>query len=70
MRERPRSNKPRRLADWLNPTGKRKVHSLVDKVYKPKIGFIFEPIFDEANCWISDGTSKFCQTNTFLNLML
>jgi len=27
---------PRRLADWLNPTGERKVHSLVDKIYKRK----------------------------------
>src|SRR5499433_1716054 len=27
---------PRRLADWINPTGARKVHSLVDKVYKRK----------------------------------
>ena len=34
--ERPRSHRPRRLSDWLNPTGSRKVHSLVDKVYKPK----------------------------------
>ena len=34
--ERPRSDRPRRLSDWLNPTGERKVHSLVDKVYKPK----------------------------------
>jgi len=30
------SYRPRRLADWLNPTGARKVHSLVDKVYKRK----------------------------------
>jgi len=36
MSERPRSDRPRRLADWLNPTGERKVHSLVDKVYKRK----------------------------------
>jgi group II intron reverse transcriptase/maturase len=36
MRERPRSSRPRRLADWLNPTGERKVHSLVDKVYQKK----------------------------------
>ncbi|PFX11095.1 putative uncharacterized protein YkfC, partial [Stylophora pistillata] len=36
MSEKPRSNKPRRLADWLNPTGERKVHSLVDKIYKEK----------------------------------
>ena len=27
---------PRRLADWINPTGARKVHSLIDKVYKRK----------------------------------
>ena len=27
---------PRRLADWINPTGDKKVHSLIDKVYKRK----------------------------------
>ena len=32
----PEVDRPRRLADWLNPTGERKVHSLVDKVYKRK----------------------------------
>lgn len=36
LSEKPRSDKPRRLVDWLNPTGERKVHSLVDKVYKQK----------------------------------
>ncbi len=36
MSERPRTSRPRRLRDWLNPTDARKVHSLVDKVYKPK----------------------------------
>ncbi len=36
MREKPISYRPRRLADWLNPTGEKKVHSLVDKVYKKK----------------------------------
>lgn len=34
--EKPISHSPRRLADWLNPTGARKVHSLVDKVYMRK----------------------------------
>jgi len=34
--ERPVRAQPRRLADWINPTGTRKVHSLVDKVYKQK----------------------------------
>ena len=36
MSERPRSDRPRRLADWLNPADEKKVHSLVDKVYKKK----------------------------------
>jgi RNA-directed DNA polymerase len=40
MRERPISDWPRRLADWINPTGARKVHSLVDKVYKRKNLFL------------------------------
>lgn len=35
LRERPISYTPRRLAEWINPTGSKKVHSLVDKVYKP-----------------------------------
>lgn len=36
MSERPERSRPRRLADWINPTGVRKVHSLIDKVYKRK----------------------------------
>ena len=36
LSEKPISQHPRRLADWLNPTGAKKVHSLVDKVYKMK----------------------------------
>ena len=36
LSEKPISHWPRRLADWLNPTVARKVHSLVDKVYKRK----------------------------------
>ena len=35
-RERPVHQRPRRLAEWLNPTGAKKVHSLIDKVYQPK----------------------------------
>jgi group II intron reverse transcriptase/maturase len=34
--EKPISGHSRRLADWINPTGARKIHSLVDKVYKKK----------------------------------
>jgi group II intron reverse transcriptase/maturase len=36
MREKPLGQKLRRLTDWLNPTGAKKVHSLVDKIYKMK----------------------------------
>src|ERR1700746_899297 len=36
MNEKPVNFRPRRLVDWINPTGARKVHSLVDKVYKRK----------------------------------
>jgi len=36
LSEKPRSDNPRRLVDWLNPTGEKKVHSLIDKIYKPK----------------------------------
>ena len=34
--EKPVHPRPRRLADWINPTGAKKVHSLIDKVYKRK----------------------------------
>ena len=33
LREKPEPVRPRRLADWINPEGERKVHSLVDKIY-------------------------------------
>ena len=36
MSERPEHHRPRRLADWINPAAARKVHSLIDKVYKRK----------------------------------
>jgi len=36
MSEIPVHSRPRRLADWINPTGAKKVHSLIDKVYKWK----------------------------------
>ena len=36
MSERPVHQHRRRLADWINPTGAKKVHSLIDKVYQRK----------------------------------
>ena len=32
MSERPISDRPRRLVDWLNPTGAKKVHSLIPSI--------------------------------------
>lgn len=34
--EKPVRSRPRRLVDWINLTGAKKVHSLIDKVYKRK----------------------------------
>lgn len=36
MSEIPVHPHPRRLADWINPTGAKKVHSLIDKIYQRK----------------------------------
>jgi RNA-directed DNA polymerase len=36
LSEKPGRRRPRRLSEWLNPTGERKVHSLVDKIYRRK----------------------------------
>lgn len=36
MSEKPRTQRPRRLSDWINAEQLRKVHSLVDKVYSRK----------------------------------
>ena len=36
MSETPVHRRPRRLANWINPTEAKKVHSLIDKVYKRK----------------------------------
>lgn len=36
LSEKPVRPHPRRLVEWINPTGAQKVHSLIDKVYKRK----------------------------------
>ena len=36
MSEIPVHPHPRRLADWINPAGAKKVHSLIDKIYQRK----------------------------------
>jgi len=58
LSEKPRSDKPRRLVDWLNPTGKRKVHSLVDKIYKKKnLEIAWEKVRKNKGCGGVDGQS-------------
>jgi len=55
MSEIPVHPRPRRLADWINPTGSRKVHSLVDKVYKRKnLEMAWEKV--KANRWAESGS--------------
>jgi hypothetical protein len=44
LSEKPVRSRLRRLADWINLTGAKKVHSLIDKVYKPPVRF------DERGC--------------------
>jgi hypothetical protein len=36
MSEIPEHPRPRRLSQWINPAGAKKVHSLIDKVYQRK----------------------------------
>ena len=36
MHEKPVHPRPRRLVNWINPVGAKKVHSLIDKVYQRK----------------------------------
>ena len=47
MSEKPGTSRPRRLRDWLNPTGARKVPSLADKVYK-----LHSMEYDPATHWL------------------
>ena len=56
MSERPVHQHPRRLADWINPTGAKKVHSLIDKVYQRKN---LEIAWERVKVWIpKDGRPK------------
>jgi hypothetical protein len=34
--EKPGHHRPRRLVDWIDPTGARKVHSFIDKICRPE----------------------------------
>jgi len=47
---------PRRLADWINPTGARKVHSLIDKIYKRKnLEMAWDKVRGNRGCGGIDG---------------
>ena len=58
LSEKPRSDTPRRLADWLNPTVAMKVHSLVDKIYKKKnLELAWDKVRRNKGCGGVDGQS-------------
>ena len=49
---------PRRLADWINPTGAKKVHSLIDKIYKRKnLEMAWDEVRGNRGCGGIDGES-------------
>src|SRR5215510_11413076 len=54
--EKPVRPRPRRLVDWINPTGAKKVHSLIDKVYKRKnLGMAWERVKENRGSGGVDG---------------
>ena len=56
--EKPVRPRPRRLADWLNPMGLRKVHSLVDKVHQLKnLEMAWSRVKANGGCGGIDGKS-------------
>ena len=58
MSERPVQAKPRRLADWINPTGAKKNHSLIDKVYKKEnLSMAWERVKENGGSGGVDGQS-------------
>jgi RNA-directed DNA polymerase len=58
LSEKPVRPRPRRLADWINPTGAKKVHSLIDKVYKRKnLGMAWEKVKENRGSGGVDGQS-------------
>jgi RNA-directed DNA polymerase len=58
MSEIPEHPRPRRLAHWINPTGAKKVHSLIDKVYQRKnLEMAWEKVRANAGAGGVDGQS-------------
>jgi retron-type reverse transcriptase len=58
LREKPEPVRPRRLTDWINPEGKRKVHSLVDKIYsKTNLALAWERVRCNGGSGGIDGQS-------------
>jgi len=51
LSERPEHQRPRRLADWINPTGERKVHSLIDTFNRTSQKH--ECVFVKAGCGVA-----------------
>jgi len=58
LSEKPRGDRPMRLVDCLNPTGARKVHSLVDKIYKKNLEMAWKKVRENKGCGGIDGQSN------------
>src|SRR5882757_403414 len=65
MSEIPVHFRPRKLSDWINPTGAKKVHSLMDKVYKRKnLEMAWEKVrSNRGRRWEESGTVR-CGTGS------
>src|SRR6266853_1083552 len=56
LKEKPGRSRPRRLVDWINLTGAKKVHSLIDKVYKRKnLEMVWEKVKENRGSGGVDG---------------
>ena len=60
LSEKPRIQRPRRLADWLNPAGERKVHSLIGIINSffedaPKAHLCESPVRENRTLGLSGG---------------
>jgi hypothetical protein len=58
MSEKPVRSRLRRLVDWINPAEAKKVHSLIDKVYKRKnLEMAWEKVKENRGSGGTDGQS-------------
>ena len=65
MSEKPVRDRPRRLADWLNPTGDKKVHSWEDQILRRRhveVTRLRNAILNRVLCGWGLGLTRTCFT--------